>query len=508
MYGSDASTDTLLDRLAQSRFRDLSIVDSQNERLERCGLTFGFSRTTRRNPGAEPMVTEQLDYVVDGAHYSLVYRHPHGPPDPAIEHLLRAACPDDLLFATPPSGWSAKPGIGLAASWAPRQRPATGTFELVQLFARGGTEATDGVAMFSGFRATKTRQETSCGLPILVADGTTNMGPLSFDTTIAASQYANRVYAAAYIRTKGRNDSTIQAALQTVCARAAFPRPTFAPMPGTAVLPTPGPKIALPIKRPTSFRITFTTKRGGAAPTTTTYVQTYADDDHHDTIITRTGYPQTAVSENIDIGRDEYSKVDGTWYKHPLQFSTLGGLYPAFEEWQGTLERKPDESNGATTLHIAEFSDRGNRSRVAFGSDGIIRSYDVHGQPSPLSPGGYDEHSDITDIGASFVITPPERFVDASRCSEYLQTTHAIHPVDPVYPQYGPVLKHNVDTWITVTVDADGHLTNAVIAKSSGFTILDNAALAAAHATTFAGGRIFCTPATTTDTYRISFLAN
>jgi TonB family protein len=60
-----------------------------------------------------------------------------------------------------------------------------------------------------------------------------------------------------------------------------------------------------------------------------------------------------------------------------------------------------------------------------------------------------------------------------------------VHHVDAVYPPSAVAQGQHADVVLTLTVDTDGHVSKVVVAKSSGFDDLDEAAQVAAHQWTF-----------------------
>jgi len=112
----------------------------------------------------------------------------------------------------------------------------------------------------------------------------------------------------------------------------------------------------------------------------------------------------------------------------------------------------------------------------------VLRSISLAFAVAVLAPAMGSAH--VAALGA----TPP---TVAPSC-EPDQPAHEIRAVDPDYPDDVAKAPDKVDVTVKVSLDADGRLLDALVAKSSGLKAFDDAALKAARRSTYAPARLGC----------------
>jgi TonB family protein len=506
--GQQTTTEDLLDTLWQTRVSDPTVTGTRREQLHRCSSTLGLTTTTRTGNDGVTHIAEHLDYVNEGAWYFLHYDRATTAPDPAIEQILHATCPDDIPFASLPAGWSGDPG-GLWAMWEPAAKAPVGQFATVQLTASGsdGSPLSAASVPPSMLQSPNVRTATACEIPLLVADGTMSFAGTKLRSLVVISQFGSRRYTVQYLHA-GSEDPAVRAALMTLCAKNPFPAKEWLGLQGPLAQVTPSPRVDLSIRLPHAFRATLTTTYAGVDPPLHEQtLELYAANGARKLTSSTTRGSSTTTTERIFNGPDDYDLVNGTWYKSRSTIVVKGGMYPNFAIWRGTVTRDADETAGGVTLEVYHVADPGRPFTVWIGqTDRYIRRYEERYDTPQFGHGAYAlQRLDFASFDEAIAVDAPTLFTDASACSTGVIPPRPLGPVQPVFPANGPRLTAEVSVDVLVSVAADGRLTNASIAKSSGYPALDDAAERAVRKASFSAPTIYCTPGAGEATYRLLF---
>jgi hypothetical protein len=270
---------------------------------------------------------------------------------------LHETCPDDLPFAVAPGGWQdEKRRVDVV--WVPKDKqPGTS----VQLSASANdqpptaADAGADAATILGLAITAPRVRTtgSCGIPLLIVEGTAQRGGQDVDVIAAISQAGSRRYFVRYEHAPSAEDPAVRAAILALCAKAPFGlHHLLALSSPEAAESTPEPIVTVPVRLPKSFRSTLPRSQLPGQTAVTRSVQLYAANGSWETTTTTTDGAATRTTDSIGVGDTIFQLVAGTWYDQPDPLRTVGGSYPDFNAWHGTLTQGPDENVGGVPVHV------------------------------------------------------------------------------------------------------------------------------------------------------------
>jgi TonB family protein len=505
---SAQTPDDLFFTIDNRRMVEAEITETRRERSTRCSTAFNLT-TTKYAPATDGMnVGEELDYLDRGTWYSITYKRPAGAPDAAIERLLHTACPAQIASAAAPAGWR-DVSRGIWISWIEPNYLSSNASGRITLtahdVARQSPNADDDA--LRGFVARITSTTTSCGIPLRVTEGTTTIGSAgSFSTLIAESQYENRRYTAVYEHRPGYEDRTVRAAVLTLCAKTPFLLERWGAPSHPAALPLATPRISISVKLPHSFFMTSVTDFIGIKPPQTyRTTEDYSEENGTRDTMRDTLGDRTSTRQTIEIGRDRYLIDGGKWIKDRIRFHRIGGAYPDAADWRGTMTQGPDESIDGTPVNVYHIREDGTRVDMWVGAtDRYIRVYDLY-STNQYPNGSSHSLSRFSKFDEPVTILPPPKFIDATNCPTGDMPPLPLTTVQAVFPEHGPRLKAALDIVVTVRVDVEGRVIDAAVAKPSGYSDLDRAAIVAARSTTFTPGSFYCTPHVALGYYTVTF---
>gem|GEM_PF-4492143 len=508
------STESLLQRIEHPSTSPSNQIEARHERLTRCGATVGLTTARLRSDSGAVSVLEALDFVQNGAWFTIDYTRPDGIADADIERIFHETCPSELPFVTAPHGWQ-DVGKGIYAFFRPADKSIDA---MVQLSASPNAlppvPADAGVATASPLGAaissSRVRTGKSCGIPLLIVEGVTVRGDKSADVLVAVSQYDGRRYLVRYEHPHGAEDRATRSAVLAVCAKPQFNRWT-----GNSSAPatqsTPEPVVSIPINVPKSVRATLqrTPPSGSTASLPERIVELSAANGAFQATTTVTDGDVARTTRHIAIGDTMYDEVGGTWYKRHSNLVLNGGAYPNFYQWRGALAQEPDQTIGGDTVNVYRFANRDGYTNVWVGAaDRYIRRMEQHAYVTRGRP----EEGSVTDIDYdrfddAISVEQPHDYFDETDCTGGVGPLQVTKLVRPQFPANGPVLKAPVTVGLAISVSIDGVVTNAGVVRSSGYPILDTEAIRATRATTFEPPTVYCHPTALDGGYDVQFTA-
>jgi TonB family protein len=127
--------------------------------------------------------------------------------------------------------------------------------------------------------------------------------------------------------------------------------------------------------------------------------------------------------------------------------------------------------------------------------------------PRYATPGSVTmEASRLTELSGSSSATPVTLVGQTPfSCARPFADVVTTHPVEPNYPETARREHATGTVQVKLMIDASGLVAAATIYKSSRNALLDDAALAAARASTYAPARVRCLPSSSTYLFRVDF---
>jgi TonB family protein len=512
--GGSESTEGLLRRIEHPSISPANQVEARHERLTRCGSTVGLTTARIKSDSGAVTVLEALDYAQDGAWFNIDYTRPDGIADPDIERIFHETCPSEIPFVATPHDWQ-DAGKGIYALFRPVDKSIDALLQLAALpNAPPPVPADAGVATASplgpAISSSRVRTGTSCGAPLLIAEGVTVRDGKSVDALVAISQYDGRRYLVRYEHPHGAEDRATRSAILALCAKPQFSRWTGNSS-ALAAQPAPEPVVTIPINVPKSVRATLqiTPPAGNTLALPEHIVELSSANGAFQTTTTVTDGDVAQTTGHVAIGDTVYDEVGGTWYKRHSNVVIDIGAYPNFYLWRGALTQGPDEIIDGDPVNVYRFANRDGYTNVWVGAtDRFIRRTEQH---TYVTRGRPEERS-VTDIAYdrfndAIAIEQPHDYFDETDCTSGVGPLRAINLVRPQMPANGPALKAPVTVRLHVSVSVDGLVTNAIVVRSSDYPILDAEAVRATRATTFAPPLVYCHPTALDGRYDVEFSA-
>lgn len=503
--GYAGSTDALMHTLDAPHPIPLTPgVEERRVRIERCGIVAALTTLTvrYRSPryrSLPPNVSETLDFVADGAWYSIVYHNGTAPANDPIDRLLRTTCPADLAFASPPPGWRTLPA-SRTVRWMSPDGVNGPTVMLAAQHASGGELSTRDLP--PGFTPAFSGLVTSCGLPLLIAQGTIDLDGSPAAADLAISRSGTRDYLAAYVHGSDESDAAVRAALLSLCAKAALPAAPF------AAIAHLGPRTIAVVRAPAAFRArqTITYSATGAALPETTETEQFAAGDRIEST-TKIAYGGNVETRSDALeGRWYYERVNGVWYKHDAYRARIPYLYPNYQIFHGATIRGTDTAIDGAPSEVYYLLDGTSDTTLWVDKrTRYLRRVDAHAIAPPPFSGWSDSSTRFDRFDRPVPMNVPDHARDVTSCATGIVPPAPLTAVQPDTPPDAPPLTASVMVELLVSVNGEGRLIDAVVTKSSGSSSLDRAALEATRKTTFSAGSIYCAPGTTQGLYDVEF---